>query len=278
MGASLNNQPFSSHMWLDKMMREVLGGKKINHKFDPNLTEFLEDNQNVARLHIIFVKEVFQVAVERFAPSGYPALQELVLQVNEGDMFVRQRVMNWEVGLEMVFRLFPALQELRLLHWGSFGLVGETRKVGLPNIWQSYLGSSEYESWYRNSVKEGSKAVDKLAFLDMSAVKHLEILGLVPFEHRPSPFEAYPALLASMPQLKTAVVEHLLRSFKPDLSLKDKIKLICTIQAEWAREEAAVGAFAASVHGEWEVEMQREWPGRSRDDVYRVCISSCRVT
>jgi hypothetical protein len=71
-----------------------LGGKKINHKFDPNLTEFLEDNQNVAGLHITFVKEVFQVAVERFAPSGYPALQELVLQVNEGDMIVRQRVMN----------------------------------------------------------------------------------------------------------------------------------------------------------------------------------------
>jgi hypothetical protein len=89
MGASLNNQPFSSHMWSDKMMREVLGGKKINHKFDPNLTEFLEDNQNVARLHITFVKEVFQVAVERFAPSGYPALQELVRQVNEGNMLVR---------------------------------------------------------------------------------------------------------------------------------------------------------------------------------------------
>jgi hypothetical protein len=116
MGASLNNQPFFTHMWSDKMMREVLGGKKINHKFDPNLTEFLEDNQNVAILHITFVKEVFQVAVERFAPSRYPALQELVLQVNEGDMLVQQRVMNWEAGLEMVLRLFPALQELRLLH------------------------------------------------------------------------------------------------------------------------------------------------------------------
>jgi hypothetical protein len=199
MGASLNNQPFFSHMWSDKMMREVLGGKKINHKFDPNLTEFLEDNQNVARLHITFVKEVFQVAVERFAPSGYSALQELVLQVNEGDMLVQQRVMNWKVGLEMVFRLFPALQELRLLHWGSFGLVGETRKVGLPNIQRFYLGSSEYESWYWNDVKEGSHAVDELALLDMPAVEHLEILGLVPFVHRPSPFEAYPALLASMP-------------------------------------------------------------------------------
>jgi hypothetical protein len=127
-------------------------------------------------------------------------------------------------------------------------------------------------------VKEGSQAVDELALLDMPAVEHLEILGLVPFVHRSSPFEAYPALLASMPQLKTAVVEHLVRSSKPDLSLKDSIKLICTIQAKWAREEAAVWAFAASVHGEWEVEMQREWPSRSRDDVYWVCISSCRVT
>jgi hypothetical protein len=78
-------------------------------------------------------------------------------------MLVRQRVMNWEVGLEMVFRVFPALQELRLLHWSSFGLVGETRKVGLPNIRRFYLGSLEYESWYRNGVKEGSQAVDELA-------------------------------------------------------------------------------------------------------------------
>jgi hypothetical protein len=113
----------------------------------------------------------------------------------------------------------------------------------------------------------------------MPAVEHLEILGLVPFVHRPSPFEAYPALLASMPQLKTAVLEHLVRSSKPDSSLRDRMNLICTTwQAEWAQEEAAVWAFAASVHGEWEVEMQREWPGRIKDDVYRVCISSCRVT
>jgi hypothetical protein len=255
------------------------GRQEIHHKFDPNLTEFLEDNQDVARLHITFVKEVFQVAVDRFAPSGYPALQELVLQVNEGDMFVRQRVINWEVGLEMVFRIFPNLQELRLLYWGSFDLVGETRKVGLPNIRQFYLGSSEYESWYRIGVKEGSQAIDELvvALLDMPAVEHLEVLGLVPFVHRPNPFEVYPALLASMPQLKTAVLEHLVRSSKPDLSLRDRMKLICTTQAEWAREEADVRAFAASVHGEWEVEMQRDWSGRNREDVYRVCIYRAAV-